>query len=97
MVECPTLTQSYDPYDNLCSFDPSPEWEYIGTIRECLLYISRTETPTDYVIVHPKDDDTYTLDDIVWRPFDQQSDEWLSHYLRKRKVTPEQIRRAIRS
>lgn len=83
VVECATMSQSYDPHDYLCCFDLPQEWSYQGTIRECLLFISRTDTPTDYLIVHLRRDDTYTFDDIVWRPYDYECEEWLSFYLRK--------------
>lgn len=91
VVECATISQAYDPHDYICGFDLPQEHETSGTIRECLRYIARQEVPTDYLIVHLKEDDTFTIDDIVWRPFDRASEELLTHYLRKRQERPLRI------
>jgi hypothetical protein len=84
VVECPTYGQAYDPQLFICSFDLPSEFVTSGTLKECMRYIVSSDDPTAFVIVRLNGQETFDADDIVWKPFDRECEEWIRHYFRDR-------------
>jgi hypothetical protein len=43
-----------------------------------------SDDPTAFVIVRLNGQETFDADDIVWKPFDRECEEWIRHYFRDR-------------
>jgi hypothetical protein len=81
VVECP----SYGDAWSMCRYDLPSHYEHRSTLVGCMRFIAYNAYDAfDYVVVRLHLDDTFSEADIVWTPCDYDSDEFVSHYRRKR-------------
>jgi hypothetical protein len=81
VVECP----SYGDAWSMSRYDLPDYFDYRSTLVGCMKYLAHNaDDAFDYVIVRLRLDDTFSETDIVWSPCDYDSDDFVSHYRRKR-------------
>jgi hypothetical protein len=79
-----------DTWQN-ASFDMASDYIFRGKLMECFRYIDRedeNEYYKNFVIVRLRDDDTFTEADIVWQPYDEDSQELMRY---NRRIGDQQL------